>query len=186
VLDVTNEVTAEGRVIYRVAKVGAFTFERDSSTSDPERMTNVQCTYGALTGPRAFYGRDPLPESPVVNGVTITAAAVFGPDWFTNPLRHPWATLPMQRGGDDRRPVPDATQRRVTDVVGALTAHHLARPDLAEVDHAQQVRLAPGRLSVHQRTIESLRWEISSLELRLAEEIAKADAQAALLALSED
>lgn len=191
VLDVTDEVQADmGRVVYRVAGVGAFTLEREAF-GYPARRDNIECTYGVLTGDRRFYGRGPLPEAPVVFGITIGGGAVFNPDRFTDPDRKDdrgcrawWGNLPAQRAPEDGSyggSVPDGTGKRLTDILGALTLHYLDRPDRPAIEHAQAVRFAGQRLATHQREIDRLREEIVEREAALVREMELADVQARLV-----
>lgn len=187
-LAVTAEPLPEhGRVIYRVAKVGAFTLERDP-LSYPERTESLRCTYGAYDDDRWVHSGDPLPEAPVLFGVHISGAAVYSPGRFTeetNPATgHGWRwPLPAQRvtGTYCSTSAPDGTRHRLTDIVGALTLDYLDRPDRTALEHAQEARWATRRLAGHQRTIDRLRDEVAALQAQLDAELALADRQTALL-----
>jgi hypothetical protein len=194
-IDVTDEVDADmGRVVYRVAGIGAFTIERDPNgySVDPARDYALHCTYGVLTGPRLIYGRGALPEAPVMFGITIGGAAVFSPSRFTeetNRYGRPWRwSLPMQRATEHecRGSVPQRTSDRVSDIVGALTLHYLDRPDREDIEHIQAVRLAPSRLNAHTSTIARLTEQIDDLIAKRTHECALADVQAAYLAPVEE
>lgn len=190
-IDVTDEVLWDmGRVVYRVAGVGAFTIQRDpyGYSVDPTRRC-LQCTYGVYTSDRYnSYRQGALPEAPVMFGITIGAAAVYGDDRFVEEIdertgRPRWrAPLPMQRATEHetRGTVPDKTAARITDIVGALTMEYLTRPDREAIEHVQAVRLAPGRLNEHLREINGIVEEMSKLQEKLDHERRLADAQAAL------
>lgn len=196
-LDVDAEPLADlGRVVYRVAKVGAFTIEQHPyAYPDTTRAAEVHVQYGVHGRDVYASGYRLLPESPVVNGVTIGGGAVFDPARFAPEVldeqrERTWTpTIPMRRGladGTVHGSVPDATARRVTDIVAALTLDFLAREDHPDLALAQAVRLAPGRLTEHQRQINRLAEEIAEREAALAVERSRADAQLALVVLGGD
>jgi hypothetical protein len=184
-------VTAEplpdlGRVVYRVAKVGAFTLDRDPH-SYPDRTRSLRCTYGVYDTDRWAYSDDLLPEHPRLFGVDICGAAVYDPDRFTERMATEGRTwrwpLPARRPAGRFRAVsvPDGTAHRLTDIVGALTLDYLDRPDRAALEAAQDALHAPTRLAGHRRVIDRLREQITALQGELDAEQALADRQAALL-----
>lgn len=191
-LSYTSEVLWDlGRVVYVVDRIGSFTIER-WPYGYPERSTDLAVWYGRNDHDGYVSGDKPLPEAPVVFGITICGAAVFSEDRFTDPalaedLTKPWRALNVQRQVRERpfplsTSAPDGTRVRVTGIVGVLVLDYLAREDRPAIDRAHQVRCAPDRLRGHQRTITGLRTQMAEIQAQLDRELALADAQAALTA----
>lgn len=180
-LVVEDQVAAEhGRVAYRVDRVGTFTLYRDPLTYGAGRdAPGLRCTYGLDLEPVWHHGTEPLPEAPVVFGVTLVGATVFDPD--RRQPESPWWLVvrrPVDRFRSER--APERTCARVSEIVGALTEHYLGRADRFALEHAQAVSLAPGRLREHERHLADLDRRIAALRQERDQETARAQVQAVL------
>jgi len=172
-----------GRVFYRVSGVGTLTIDRDPYAYAHDREPGLRVTYGLL---EADYhgGYRLLPEAPEVFGVQLVGGWTVYPDDLTEARTRPGGIRGHARryvSDFSSQSAPDKTRQRVGDIVAALVDYHLTRPDLTAIDTVQARRYAPGRLAEHQRTISDLTRQIEELEARRSAEMARADAQLALI-----
>lgn len=148
---------ATGRVFYTVPRVGLFTFEPGQSVDgwrdDPLR---VHMTYGRA--PLTWHnGYLPLPDAPVLYGITLVGAAVFTVD----PEPSTWG-FPCRRstGSCTSTSVPPRTASRARSIALALSADWMDRPDRQRLLDAHSLWKAPGRLAsavyAHQRALDRL------------------------------
>ncbi len=183
-LDVTVDGPDEaGRVFYTVArvggtKVGTFTIGPDDTHIDGEG--GVCVSYGRA--PLRHHGRGDLPEAPVLFGVTLAGLAVFRPSSM-RAARYPSSWLVCRRTVDQHRTayVPEGTHARAADIVRALVEDWEARDDNDALWAAHVRHLAPGRLASLTRRADDLRRDIAKLQSELAQVLAEADVQAALI-----
>src|SRR5689334_15498616 len=95
-LTVTATANEYGRVVYEVAKVGAFTLEPEVYAHDPgDTRQRVHLRYGRVDGPDYHRDRD-LPDAPVVCTVVLGGAATFSVEHLAEPS---WRWLSVCRTG---------------------------------------------------------------------------------------
>lgn len=146
-----------GRVFYTVPRVGTFTLEPgqdlDGWRDDP---LCVHMTYGRA--PLTWHsGYAPLPDAPVLYGITLVGAAVFG----TDPEPPTWG-FPCRRstGPYTATSVPPRTAQRARAIALELAGDWLARPDRGRLLDAHRMWKAPARLAAaelaHQRALDRL------------------------------
>lgn len=185
----TEAVPEFGRVIYRVAKVGALTlgfedhyhlYKREGHGTDSGALLLV---YGAH---RTFYRSDwnPLEEFPSIYGVALGGGAVFDREkaleWHHTPVEERgvcrWLVCRrQQKNGYGGGCAPQATNDRAGHIVAALVEDFLSRPDLGDLHLAHRRAHAPGRWHGHRANITRLQKEIATREAEMAEEMARAD-----------
>lgn len=181
-LSVTSEVLWDlGRVVYVVDKVGTFTMERDEYGRTDDRARALHVHYGRHDGEDWYSGDEPLPDAPVVFGITITGGATYPEERFTDPAYRPSWYWPARRarsaGGGA---VPTRTAGRVEAIVRVLTLDYITRPDYDAIEHARAQYLAPTRLRKHHSRITELREQVARFTVELDRELRLADVQAAI------
>jgi hypothetical protein len=192
-LRVTTEVDWKyGRVFYVVDKVGTFTIERDQYGSTDARADTLYIHYGRYDTEWRSFDDEPLPEAPVLYGITLTSFCGFGQEKFTNAQPGGWYQWPVRRvraeSGQpswslrDSSTVPDGTRKRVYEICGVITLDYLARSDYHAIERARAAHLAPGRLRHHTKRIAELRAQIGKAQAELDRELLIADQVAAMTA----
>lgn len=159
--------TEHGRVIYDVAKVGAFTIEPETyayDTSDRPQQ-RVHLRYGRVDGPDPYSRDQDLPDQPVVCTVRLSGGAVFDAEKIHTRGRY-WLAVHRRGGGS----APDGTARRTADIVRVLVADWLARDDHDELRGYHDWHLAPSRIANAQHTIDRLHQVIAPRLSELASE----------------
>lgn len=172
---VTTEVLWEiGAVVYVVDKVGTFTVIRDIYSSGSDTL---HILYGRYDGTRVHWGNNPMPEAPVLFGITLVGGAGFDPAKFTDPnWSRSWGWPCHRESGGS---APAATCHRAEEYCRAITLDYLARDDYAAIERARAVYSAPTRLHQLGRDIDDVRGEIATRQAKLAALLAEADSVAA-------
>lgn len=166
-----------GRVVYDVAKIGAFTLSYDlySYRPDPQRPRGIYVRYGREEGPLRYNAQD-LPDRPVVCTVELGGAAVFRAQNM-NPSSRYWLNVERHRSHAD---VPDGTARRTAEIVHALVVDWLARDDHEELAGYLAWHLAPRRIGHAEETIDRLTRQQAKVLAELADQCAFRDRQLAI------
>jgi hypothetical protein len=166
-----------GRVVYEVAKVGAFTLEPEAYTyATGDGRPRVYLRYGRVDGPERYRQDRDLPDAPVVCTVTLGGAAVFGVDRLDEPSWR-WLSVCRASGGS----APEGTRRRTADIVHALVTDWLARDDHDELRGYHAWHLAPARIANARHTIDRLQRVIAPHLSELAAEYRRRDEQLTIL-----
>ncbi|GAB1646878.1 hypothetical protein [Krasilnikovia sp. MM14-A1259] len=166
-----------GRVVYQVAKVGAFTVEPDAYSRAPDDDTGrrVYLRYGRVDGPIPFYRDQDLPDAPVVCTVVLAGGATFGVERLDEPGGR-WLSVCRVGGAD----APDGTRRRTADIVRALVTDWLARDDHEELRGFHAWHLAPSRIADAGHNIDRLHRVIAPRMSELAAEFHRRGQQLAI------
>ncbi|MET9964816.1 hypothetical protein ABZZ80_02510 [Streptomyces sp. NPDC006356] len=151
-----------GSALYRVTRVGTFTFDWDPSHHiDPEvphDQEHLRVTYGAGTTCRSY---PTLPDAPVMFGLTLVGQETFTMAALdTDPL----CLRPFRLVATAPAYAPAGPRRRTNEIVRALARHWLTQPWAPELRRAHEHHWARHTLAVFNTNLEDVEQRFKKLE----------------------